>query len=758
MIALCAAIAAACALMLAWPMDLHRFLAPQGSGLILDRNGNVLYAFLDRDDAWRFPRELDAISPRLIEAVIAAEDQRYYRHIGVDPAAIARAAWQNLRARGIVSGASTITMQVVKQTAGRDRTAWGKLRQAVQALRLECRVDKRAILASYLNGAPYGGNLVGCEAAARRYFGKAASNLDLAEAALLAGLPKAPSALMPLHHPEAALERRAYVLARMRDEGYIGAADCARAQAAPLNVARHDFPALAPHLALQFREECQKTGAPIGMTLDAALQTRAERIVREHVQRYAGQITNAAAIVVDVPHAAVLARVGSADFANTPGGGQVDSCRAARSPGSALKPFAYALALESNALYPSEALLDGALDYGAYQPVNFDGRMHGLVEANVALRRSLNIPAVMVLERIGCSAFHSFLRDAGLTTLTRPADHYGMGLVLGNCEMRLEEAAAAYCMLASLGIYRPLAVRPDAQQPSMRLLAPGTCLSVYEMLEQPLPKEFDPILVPVTHAARVAWKTGTSTGLRDAWAFVFNAQYVVATWMGNNTGASSRSLIGAYAALPLAAELFRSLPPGLGPARPDAKDELRSVNVCAVTGLPATPWCAATRHENIPRTLYLNRTCGVHFPAPNKDGSGNAPPSVTERWPASARHWDLARVAMPVVSNETPPGTGLPPASSRGETLRILTPADGTRYVLTGEANGDRIRMTSSADAQTAVHWYVDGRYLGTSRPDAPRYLDLAAGRHVLTCMTGDGHLHTVGYAVTAPKALGNAH
>jgi len=478
-------------------------------------------------------------------------------------------------------------------------------------------------------------------------------------------------------------------------------------------------------------------------------------MVREHVaKRSVDGITNAAAIVVDVPRAAVVARVGSAGFADTPGGGQVDSCRAPRSPGSALKPFAYALAMEANLLFPSESLLDNVLDYGTYQPVNFDGRVHGLISASDALRRSLNIPAVMVAERTGCPAFYAFLRDAGLTTLTRPAEFYGLGLVLGNCEVRLEEAAAAYCMLANLGVYRPLAVRPDESHAPRRLLSPGTCLGVYAMLEQPLPEEFDPSMVPLTNATPVCWKTGTSTGLRDAWAFVFNAQYVVAVWMGNNDGASSRSLIGAQAALPLAARLFRSLPAGSGPAWPETGDALRGVEVCAVTGLPSTQWCPSTRQVRVPRNLYLARTCGVHFPA--TDEARIAGVQVVERWPASARNWDLSRVARPVAPESvTREGQAVPAALTHGETLRILAPADGAQYVLTGEANGDRIRLVSSVDAQAAVHWYTDGLYLGASQPNQPLYLDLAAGKHKLACMTGDAHLQTVVFSVVAPKASG---
>ena len=233
------------------------------------------------------------------------------------------------------------------------------------------------------------------------------------------------------------------------------------------------------------------------------------------------------------------------------------------------------------------------------------------------------------------------MKTVGLTTLKRPADYYGLGLTLGNCEVRLEELAAAYGMVARLGEYRPLRVRLDEPAPAPnRRLSKGTCLALYDMLEQPLPEEFDRSSYPSeTVAARVCWKTGTSTGLHDAWAFVFNAQYVVGVWMGNNDGRSSARLVGAKAALPLAAEVFRALPPPAGPAWPDGSGEMRDTVVCAVSGLPAAPWCSVTKHVSLPREQYLNRICDMHYP-----GEGN---TRVERWPGAAKGWDLAKIQTP---------------------------------------------------------------------------------------------------------------
>jgi penicillin-binding protein 1C len=777
-ITVAAAIAAAVALAVAlfWPMDPVPYLRVHASGEMVDRSGRQMYAVLNDRGQWCFRRELGEISPYLVQATVAAEDERFYSHAGVDPIAVVRAVWQNVSRRRVVSGASTLTMQVVKDRSHPSRSLGAKARQALHALRLDARATKEAILEAYLNTAPYGLNLVGCEAASRRFFGKPSGELTLSEAALLAGLPKAPTACMPLVHPARALVRRDYVLRRMREEGCIEEETYRRALAEPVTAKWHEFPKLSPHLATSIREELSQ-GKQVRVTLDADVQRRVEELVRGWVKRFDGDVTNAAAIVIDVSEATVLARVGSADFFSTPGGGQVDGCRAPRSPGSALKPFTYALAMERQRLYACETLLDDSLDYGLYSPGNFDGEYNGLIPAGEALRRSLNVPAITVLERVGVEPVYAFLESAGLTTLRRPAEDYGLGLTIGNCEVRLEELAAAYCALANLGEYRPLRIRQDqdgarVRAPSLeeqtearpgarkasarRILSRGTCLKVYEMLEQPLPEEFSRSVVRAKGVPeRVCWKTGTSTGYRDAWAFVFNQHYVVGVWTGNNSGRASPSLVGSRAALPLAARLFRALEPKSTPAWPDLQDDLREVTVCAVSGLPATPWCARTNACWLPRNQFLHRKCDMHYPH-------------VERWPGTAKGWDLAHIESPVelartendIVSRTEPAqdagarkASTPPVVSpfspeQAKSLRILIPTNKAEYVLTGEPGGDRIKLRTSVDAHEPLHWYLNDHYVGDSTPESPRFVDLAPGTHKLACMTAGGALDLVHFQV----------
>ncbi|MEN6627371.1 MAG: penicillin-binding protein 1C [Candidatus Sumerlaeia bacterium] len=720
----------AAAAVLGWPMDTERYLRPEASPEVVDRAGRTLDVFLRGDQQWCLVRELGGFSPWVVKATVAAEDQRFYSHHGVDPVAVARAVVQNVRGRRTVSGASTLSMQVIKLTDGPAGSILGKIAQAVSAVRLELRASKDQILTAYLNRAAYGLNLVGCEAAARRYFGKASAELTLPEAALIAGLPRAPTHLMPLAHAKEAKVRRDWVLGRMREEGMIDADELARAGEISVAAAWHAFPAHAPHLASRI----QPASGAVRTTLDLDIQAVAERLVARHAETLGPTIGGGAAIVLDARDASVLAWVGAPDFFN-PRGGQVDCAQAERAPGSTLKPFIYGLAIERGKLWPNEALLDDTLDYGLYQPRNFSESHLGLMSADEALRLSLNVPAVIVFDRIGEDATLDFLRRAGLGTLTRPAKAYGLGLALGNCEARLDQLAGAYCMLAALGQWRPVHWT-EGSAPAKRLLSRGVCLGLYQILRQPLPKGFESQSVGEGDAlSPVCWKTGTSTGLRDAWTFMFNRQYVVGVWVGNPEGKPSPVLVGAHTALPLAARIFRALPRRTDPPWPDFSGELREVEACALSGLPASAWCPHKRRDLVPRELALGRTCDVHWP-----GEGGR---VVERWPGAARGWDLAAVLAPTPSV-------LSPQSSSLKELRILEPAMDAEYTLTGEAGGDRLRVKASLDEP--LHWFVDDGYLGESTPDKPLTLELTEGEHKLVCSTADGRVSAIKYKVTKPE------
>ncbi|HEX73231.1 MAG TPA: hypothetical protein ENN65_07950 [Candidatus Hydrogenedentes bacterium] len=330
----------------------------------------------------------------------------------------------------------------------------------------------------------------------------------------------------------------------------------------------------------------------------------------------------------------------------------------------------------------------------------------------------------------------------GMSTLNKSAEHYGLGLTLGNCEVRLDELTAAYRMIADLGRYRRLRILADAPEtaPPRQLLSPGTACILYDMMEQPFPREPDDGLMRARGApTRVCWKTGTSAGYRDAWTFAFNRQYVVGVWLGNNDARPSRRLVGARAALPLAAAIFRSLPAGSAPAWPDTHGNVKTVSICVTSGLPASPACPAVKSAAMPRAQYLHRRCDVHHP---RQGGG-----VIARWPGAPMQWDLARVKNPVALDADKKNA----ITEERRTLCITSPSDQARYVLTGEPDGDRIRLTASLEKRASLHWYLNDRYLGQSDAASPLFLSLEPGVHKLSCMDPGGATHSIQFEVVTP-------
>ncbi|MFP4581087.1 MAG: penicillin-binding protein 1C [Candidatus Sumerlaeia bacterium] len=735
------------AAILAWPMRTQRFLQANASGELHDRKGRLLYAFLNENEQWCFPRSLDRINPHLQAATIAAEDKRFRSHPGVDPFSIIRAMGQNLGKRRIVSGASTLTMQTVKLGGIASNSIPGKIRQTLGALRLELRTSKDQILEAYLNRAPYGLNLVGCEAASRRYFGKPARELALHEAALLAALPKSPNGLMPLKNPRAAMQRRNFILHRMLEEGFITETQQEEAVKKFLGASWHDFPALAPHLAIRMRP-LMDARRQLSSTIDFTIQTQCENMLRNHLAPYSGQIDNGAIMVIDPEGMEVLAEVAASDFFGE--GGQFNNCRAHRSPGSTLKPFFYALALEHNCLYPTERLLDDTIDYGLYSPRNFDGLFRGIVSADQALRQSLNVPAIIVMERLGNPKAYTFFEDAGMSTFRLPAEDYGLGLALGNCEARLDELMVAYGVLANGGFYQePRYVKGTPERPPVQLIDPGVVVALQNMLEKNLPDEIDAGLMGTTDIRPSAcWKTGTSTGNHDAWTFVFNRHYIVGVWLGNSNGDPSSHLVGASAALPLAGRIFRSLPPKSRPALIEAPEKTKNISVCTRTGLPASQWCPFTEEVMVSREQYVHRRCDVHFPATAADVACGR--TFSERWPGAARGWDLANVqesSLPISRKENSGSDSIAPKHA----LEILNPTHDAEFVLTGEERGDTIRLRSSLDRESEVFWYLNDRFLGKASPAKPLYLNLTRGKHKIVCMNPAGQTRRAVFKVVAP-------
>jgi penicillin-binding protein 1C len=708
------------------PPDFLRAAAP---GLVLlDRAGLPLRSTRAADGSLRRWVALADMDPDVIAAFLVVEDRRFYTHAGVDLHAAARAAAANLRAGRIVAGGSTITMQLARILRPTGRTWPGKARQALWALRIERHLPKQAILEQYLNRVPLGQGAVGVEAAAGLYFGAHASELSLGQAALLAGLAREPSATNPLVSPRLAATRRTVALSRLAAAGYATPQAAARARSEPVLAHPAAGAFLAPHFATHAARWAERSGPAPGAvrtSLDLPLQTALEAEVGHTVEtladRGAGQ---AAAVVLDNATGEVLAWVGSPDFwADT--AGQVDMVTSARQPGSALKPFLYALAFDRG-YTPASILPDIARAYetstGPYRPRNYDRRFHGPVRAREALASSYNVPAVDLASRVGVGSLLHLLREAGFVSLGRSAEYYGLGLALGNGDVTLLELANGYRALANGGVWRPWrwrAAPPGAPaEPGRRIVSSRAAALVLDILDDPVARipGFG-VESPFDFPFPVAVKTGTSRHFTDNWAVGAGAGFTVAVWVGNFSGRPMDGVSGVSGAGPLLHRAVRLTAarhaPGALPTPESAGDV--PVAICRLSGLRATPRCPSAVEWFVPGTepsgaCDWHRADGVVLPAEFAEWA-QAPPDE----PAPA-----------------PPQLSLAAAPAGG--FRIVSPLDGDVY---GVPSGVERRYATialrAADAAGRVRWFVDGH-----PHSSPRWA-LERGSHNIRALDAGG-------------------
>ena len=559
-------IAAACAVfaVTAWIISLGP--VPTGhdlaySTLVVDRDGKLLRPYPTVEGRWRLPVTTADVDPRFFALLFAYEDKRFRSHAGVDPLALGRAAWQLVTNGRIVSGGSTLTMQVARLLEPRaERTFVAKLRQVVRALALERLLTKDEVLGLYLALAPYGGNLEGLRAASLAYFAKEPRRLSLGEAALLVALPQSPEARRPDRAEDAARSARDRVLDRMA--GLLPADEIFQAKAEPVPAARHRMPALAPHAADEAVAAAPE-GALHRLTIDANLQRRLEDLARDRARALGAQ-TSVAIMAVDHASGEVLARVASSDYFDETRAGQVDMTLALRSPGSTLKPFIYGLGFEDGLIHPETLIEDRPIRFGTYAPENFDSTFQGTVTIRKALQLSLNIPAVAVLDAVRASRLTTRLAQAGAPLVLPKGEQPGLAMGLGGVGVTLADLTRLYAGLARGGTTVPLRERAAGEQAPHRLLDPVAAWYVGNILLG---------TPPPAHAAagRVAFKTGTSYGYRDAWSVGFDGKVTIGVWVGRPDGAPMPGLIGRTAAAPILFDAFARLGRPLAPLSPAPK-------------------------------------------------------------------------------------------------------------------------------------------------------------------------------------------
>ncbi|PKN57145.1 MAG: penicillin-binding protein 1C [Deltaproteobacteria bacterium HGW-Deltaproteobacteria-14] len=736
-------------------------LAPTAvtSTAIVDRDGGLLREVLsDREGRGRWVALAD-ISPHLALATVHAEDKRFRDHHGIDGIAIVRSLVTNLRAGDTVTGASTLTQQVVKMTlhAGEARTLGTKLMEAVWALRLEGAHTKDEILEQYLNRAPYGNQLYGVEAAAWMYFGKPASRLSLAESALLAGIPQSPSRQNPYRDLGRALSRQRSILAAMRERGVISQDDLRIAEAEEIRVLPRRNKIVAPHLTDRVAAALTTAEGPrpgvVATTLDSPLQRRVEAVLaRQQADRITHGAFQAAAVVLDTRTSEVLAWVGSRDYFDAAALGANDGVTALRQPGSALKPLVYGAWLDhggSAATLLADLPTEFPTDDGVYRPQNYDRRFHGPVTVREALASSLNIPAVLVAEQVGVDRLLETLHAAGLDTLTLPAEHYGLGLALGNGEVRLIDLAGAYAALGRLGSWRPVRWLADAPAGETRqVLTPATAFTLLEMLTDDHARgigfgEGGALALPY----RVAAKTGTSSDFRDNWAVGVTPDYTVAAWVGNFDGRPMNRVSGSVGAAPTVRQILQFLYPraaGRGDVAwytPPAG--VVSARLCRVNGRLASARCERTFDEWLGVEAFARAGDGddgyvalrVDRQSGLRAGPGCGDDEVDVRafaaLPAAWRSWALdnrIRIAPEAWSPRCPgAGPAAPPLVPE-----LISPLAGDRFFIDrGQAREVQlVRLRATGDGGGPLTFFVDGAPVATVGSPFATSWALAVGEH----------------------------
>ncbi len=736
------------------------------STVLEDRHGHLLGATVASDGQWRMPPG-DSIPWRFERCLLEFEDRHFHGHHGIHAPSLVRAFLQNRRAGRVVSGGSTITMQVARLgRPGAQRTVWRKLQEIVIALRLELRADKDAILNMYAAHAPFGGNVVGLEAAAWRWYGRSPRQLGWAECATLAVLPNAPATIHPGRNRDALKAKRDRLLKRLMHNGSLDSLSWSLAVEEPLPERPVPLPRLAPHLLTTLQRSGYE-GHRIATTLDVQLQERAGGILARHMAPLrANEVHNAAVLVVDVRTGAVLVHIGNAPGAGNVHSGDVDIVHARRSTGSLLKPFLHADMLQNGALMPDQLVADLPTYYPGFAPTNFDKRYRGAVSASSALSRSLNVPAVRALHAHGVDRTLRKLRSMGLHSLDRPAEHYGLSLVLGGGESSLWELTGAYASMGRIlldhpkneGLVHPphVLVTREADEDEARPI-PLTAGAVYHTIqalqrtERPLQ---DAGWQHFTGSEHIAWKTGTSFGHRDAWAIGLNDHYAVGVWTGNANGEGRPGLTGTLAAAPALFEIFAALPAGRGFAPP--YDALRSMAVCRISGHRAGVDCtpvdtmlvleAAIRTPLCPyhRVILVNAN-GTHRTTPGPDAKAVSWFIVPPAMEHFMVEFDPQHRPLPPWENDLMVG-GDPDA--RLEAIYPRSEAHILVPMLLDGGFGKVVMQAAHRDADAQVHWDLDGTYLGSTAEDHRLAIDLMPGRHELTLTDQRGRTRSVQFTV----------
>ncbi len=742
----------------------HPLISSPYSTIIETENGELLGARIADDGQWRFP-EQDSLPSKFETCLLNFEDQYFYSHPGINPVSLARAFKQNIRAKKIVSGGSTITMQLCRiARSGKARSYYNKLIEAIWALNLELRFSKKEILLKYCANAPFGGNVVGLEAASWRYFKRSPFDLSWSETATLAVLPNAPSLIYPGRRDSLLLQKRNRLLHKLLEEKEIDSLTYKLSLLEPIPSKVYDLPSTAYHLVEQVAKKHK--GERVKVTIEKQIQTETAKIVeRFHSNLKSNHINNAAALVLEVRKGNVLAYVGNvSDLSDEENGNHVDIVHAPRSTGSILKPFLYAALMESGDLSPGMLVPDIPSRHGGFTPLNFDHGYDGAARADEALARSLNIPAVRMLKKYGVEAFYDFLKKSGMTSLAYPAGHYGLSLILGGAECTLWDLSGMYASMARIllqyeeqdGFYsfqqfspptwKVRDTPPRAKEnlyPSLR--AASVYLTLNALLNVKRPAN-EAGWESFASARKIAWKTGTSFGFRDAWAVGVTKDYVVAVWAGNADGEGRSGLTGSSVAAPIMFDIFGILPQSEWFVYP--VEEMQSVTVCAQSGYRPSMFCEKVDTIHLPFGTKI-KTCPWHQRI-HLDKSKQFRVTGACMNPSEMVHqsWFVLPPVMEYYYKQKHPlYNPLPPfkegCSAESAPMEWIYPREMDHVFIPTQLDGTPGKVLFELAHQqndVVVYWYLDENYVGETKNVHKMPLDPEVGKHKLYLVDKEGN------------------
>jgi penicillin-binding protein 1C len=716
------------------------------SKVITAKDGSLLTAYLSKDDKWRMQTKLEEVSPELITAIINKEDKWFYWHFGINPFAVVRALFSNIITGERVSGASTITMQVARLLNPKDRTYSNKFIEMLKAVQLEIHYSKKEILEMYISLLPFGGNIEGVKAASYFYFNRPPSKLSLAQAITLMVIPNDPNGLRIDLNAKKTVKKRDGWIVKFKKDKLFSTAALNDALKESLNPNRYERKFSAPHFCDYVNANYKSS--EIRTTLNPGIQQKAEVLLYNYINRAKTKnITNGAVLIIDNKNSSVVGYCGSADYYDYNSSGQVNGVTAVRSPGSTLKPALYAYAFNKGILTPKMKLYDIPTDFGGYDPENYDLKFRGDVTAELALMNSLNVPAVRLLQETGFNDFIRFLIRGGFREIELQRNILGLSTILGGCGVTLQELTRFYSCLARGGKLYPVNyIFKKVNNIDTRLLSEGSAFLIANILSNNYRPDFPNDLLDLTRLPKIAWKTGTSYGKRDAWAVGFNPRYTIGVWIGNFDGIGS-PLSGSEMAVPLLFDLFNSIDTGPDKSWFKKPGTVLPRKVCAETGLLPTKNCSHLLKDFYIANCSLNKYCDLYKEVyVNRSETREYCPGCLpnrgykkEYYPFYDPQLKLWYSQNNVAFKKVPPHNLDCQIKFGGKGPLITSPSKDYEYFIEENSGQEILLQAACGSGIKEIYWYLDNKYYKKSSPGKNIFFKPKKGRIKITCLDDKG-------------------